>query len=276
MMDMLLVSLGGLLSLQGVRLTGITGPASRMVRPGAMDSPSSDRAAPCAPGDGRCCPLGQSPGHGTTTTLDRRRNGHAASRDLRPCERKDTMLHRTRLVATATVIGALTVAGPVAAAGAATAPTFADPLAGIPSIVNPGPTGPMGPLGPHGPLGGSGTVPSGLSSFDLGPGGPLGPAGALGPSTLAPGAGAPGPAAPGAPGPAAPGAPGPAAPSPSGPGPAQPPAAAPAPSHSAPAHRKSKRSAKRKPRRAAAHRGKRSSRTATKGGHTKRSRTRRR
>jgi hypothetical protein len=96
---------------------------------------------------------------------------------------------------------AITGAGPVALASAATPPSIptislpslplpSQPFPGqscstnqglFPGFINLGPTGPLGPLGPGGPLGGNGkNLPCGADVFNLGPGGPLGPHGPLG------------------------------------------------------------------------------------------------
>jgi hypothetical protein len=120
------------------------------------------------------------------------------------------MLNRHRIKAVAAVIGALSIAGPVAAANAAPTTTpaqgaiqagltaaqggfaagaaaaqggfqaGANALQGSLGFSPLGPTGPLGPLGPHGPLGGSGQLPTGLNAWNLGPTGPLGPGGLLG------------------------------------------------------------------------------------------------
>ena len=133
------------------------------------------------------------------------------------------MLNHHRIKAVAAVIGALTIAGPVAAANAAPAPSpaqgayqagitaaqggFAAGAAaaqsgwqaganalqgslgtnalGFPGFVNLGPTGSMGPLGPHGPGGGSGQLPTGWDAWNLGPTGPLGPGACSAPVTPA-------------------------------------------------------------------------------------------
>jgi hypothetical protein len=134
-------------------------------------------------------------------------------------ESEQTMLKRNQIKAVVAAVGVLAVAGPVAAAHAATTPSpvtgayqagltaaqggFAAGAAaaqsgwqaganalqgslgvtpfGLPGFVNLGPTGPLGPLGADGPGAGSGQLPTGWNAWNLGPTGPLGPGGQLGP-----------------------------------------------------------------------------------------------
>jgi hypothetical protein len=102
-------------------------------------------------------------------------------------------------VAAVAAVAALAVAGPVAGAGAASAPralpSFPTPGASlfpqlgggnlnslcptIPGFLNLGPTGPLGPLGAYGPSGSAKNLPTGCAAWNLGPSGPLGPGGIL-------------------------------------------------------------------------------------------------